>query len=238
MQNPAEINALQSRRRARLGVVVRGMSFVFAAGVGLCGLQAAALASDQAASGASANVDVVQLWRQLFDFVGESRQRQPVVIVGLVGIVLLPLLVLAGMVLRLVLDEGGRSTAAQSRIARSIAANAIAHPTGYGSLQLQAASGQSVSERPVRLARDLMQIGREGDNDICIPDDTVHRYHAVIECSRDDGFVITDVSGPEGNGVRINGQRLIKSSLADGDVVEIGRARLRFATLDQALSPV
>jgi pSer/pThr/pTyr-binding forkhead associated (FHA) protein len=56
----------------------------------------------------------------------------------------------------------------------------------------------------------------------------VHRYHAVIERTPEEAFVITDVSGKEGNGVRVNGERTAKARLADGDVIELGRAKLKF----------
>ena len=34
--------------------------------------------------------------------------------------------------------------------------------------------------------------------------------------------------GKDGNGVRINGARLPRARLADGDVIELGRTRLKF----------
>jgi hypothetical protein len=74
----------------------------------------------------------------------------------------------------------------------------------------------------------LIRIGRHQDNDVRLPDTTVHRYHAVIERTPDEAFVITDISGKGGNGVRINGERLPRAELADGDVIELGRTRLKF----------
>jgi hypothetical protein len=78
------------------------------------------------------------------------------------------------------------------------------------------------------LGSRLVRIGRHQDNDIRLPDTTVHRHHAVIERTRDEDFVITDLSGKDGNGVRINGARLPRARLADGDVIELGRTRLKF----------
>jgi FHA domain-containing protein len=74
----------------------------------------------------------------------------------------------------------------------------------------------------------LVRIGRHQDNDIQLPDTTVHRYHAVIERTPDEEFVISDLSGKDGNGVRINGARLSRARLADGDVILLGRTRLKF----------
>ena len=69
------------------------------------------------------------------------------------------------------------------------------------------------------------------DNDIRLPDTSVHRYHAVIEQTRDEAFVITDLSGTDGNGIRVNGERLARAQLADGDVIELGRTRLKFESV-------
>ena len=40
--------------------------------------------------------------------------------------------------------------------------------------------------------------------------------------------MITDLSGKDGNGVRVNGERQRGRSLTDGDVIELGRTRLKF----------
>ena len=56
----------------------------------------------------------------------------------------------------------------------------------------------------------------------------MHRYHAVIERTPEEAFVITDLSGKDGNGLRVNGEKLIRAQLADGDLIELGRTRLKF----------
>jgi hypothetical protein len=83
----------------------------------------------------------------------------------------------------------------------------------------------------LRLAGHVTRIGRNPDNDIRLPDASVHRYHALIERTPDDAFVITDLSGKDGNGVRINGERLERAHLVDGDVIELGRTRLKFESV-------
>ena len=81
------------------------------------------------------------------------------------------------------------------------------------------------------LAGQTIRIGRHQDNDIRLPDTSVHRYHAVIEQTPDEAFVITDLSGTDGNGIRVNGERLARAQLADGDVIELGRTRLKFESV-------
>lgn len=80
----------------------------------------------------------------------------------------------------------------------------------------------------VPLAGQTIRIGRHEDNDIRLADSSVHRYHAVIQRTDEEGFVITDVSGKDGNGIRINGERAAQAQLVDGDLIELGRAKLKF----------
>jgi hypothetical protein len=87
-----------------------------------------------------------------------------------------------------------------------------------------------VGARPVEIAirRDMLRIGREDDNDIRIPAMGVHRYHAAIHREDLGDYRITDLSGLDGNGVIVNGQRCSNARLADGDMIELGPGRLRF----------
>lgn len=78
------------------------------------------------------------------------------------------------------------------------------------------------------LAGQFVRIGRHEDNDVRLTDKSVHRHHAVIERMPDEAFVIRDMSGEDGNGMRVNGRRLPQARLADGDMIELGRAKLRF----------
>ena len=78
------------------------------------------------------------------------------------------------------------------------------------------------------ILRDMMRIGREDDNDIRIPSGAVHRYHAAIHREDLGDWHITDLSGVEGNGIAVNGQRCCDARLHDGDVIELGPGRLRF----------
>lgn len=78
------------------------------------------------------------------------------------------------------------------------------------------------------IARDMLRIGREDDNDIRIPSKHVHRYHAAIYREHHDDWHIADLSGNGGNGVRVNGQVCTDARLKDGDIIEVGPSRLRF----------
>jgi hypothetical protein len=85
--------------------------------------------------------------------------------------------------------------------------------------------------RTVALTGQVARIGRHRDNDIRLADRSVQRRHAVIERTPDEAFLVVDVSGKGGGGVRVNGRPAERVQLRDGDVIQIGRARLRFETI-------
>ncbi|MCY4087335.1 MAG: DUF3662 and FHA domain-containing protein [Actinomycetia bacterium] len=69
-------------------------------------------------------------------------------------------------------------------------------------------------------------IGRGRDCDIVLDDPGASRRHA--ELRRDDGgYVIVDLGST--NGLEVNGKRIETAQLAPGDLLTIGRTKLRFA---------
>jgi len=74
----------------------------------------------------------------------------------------------------------------------------------------------------------MLRIGRQEDNDLCLSHKTVHRYHAVVYRSDEAQYMIMNLSGADGNGIKVNGQLVEKSPLTGGDRVELGAVRLRF----------
>jgi hypothetical protein len=81
-------------------------------------------------------------------------------------------------------------------------------------------------------ARPLVMIGRQDENDLRLPLPTVHRYHALVHLAGDDGFHVLDLSGRDGNGVRLNGRRVERAALTPGDRLEIGGESIRFEARD------
>ena len=208
-------------RPSRPPVRASAIAFILLATLAL-GAQAGASAAPQPSAWLdAANAIVAHVQRDIVSWIEAGLRRRPVLMAGLAGALLLPLLVVAGIILRR-LAPAGRARNPARRADEAVPQSAW--------LEIEGNADQIAARKTVAVAGEIVQIGREDDNDICIEHDTVHRYHAVIERSRDTGFIITDVSGPDGNGVLVNGERLIKSSLSDGDVVELGKARLRFAT--------
>lgn len=76
----------------------------------------------------------------------------------------------------------------------------------------------------------FLRIGREQDNDICLSDMTVHRYHAAVHRTEEGDYVITDLSSLGGNGVAVNGRTVAEARLNYGDAIELGRVKLKFVS--------
>jgi len=87
-----------------------------------------------------------------------------------------------------------------------------------------------LKNRPLKtytLSGHKMSIGRLQDNDIVIDNLSVSRKHAVIESTRD-GFVVSDLGSK--NGTFVNGEKIDKVHLSNGDVITIGKYDVVFQT--------
>ena len=79
-----------------------------------------------------------------------------------------------------------------------------------------------------RLALDLplTRLGRHPQSDFSLDDITVSRRHADIERLADGAYEIRDAGSL--NGTYVNGQRVEKARLSNGDEVQIGKFRMVF----------
>lgn len=93
--------------------------------------------------------------------------------------------------------------------------------------QLRVAGGSATT---LPTGPSMVRIGRHEDNDIRLAHASVHRHHALIHRTPEDEYVIVDLSGREGNGVLVNGQRMPEARLAAGDEIVLGDVSLRFET--------
>lgn len=71
----------------------------------------------------------------------------------------------------------------------------------------------------------LTKIGRGFSSDIRLEEPTLSRRHAILD--RHDGTT-TILDDRSANGVLVNGERVTRAALADGDRIELGRAVLRY----------
>lgn len=171
----------------------------------------------------------------LFALIADAYERAPILVLALSALLILPAVALI-------------SAAAQTgrrRVSREIALRAAERASQTEEEAIKEMSGLDTASAsppllqawltvegrtggPLPLAGDIVRIGRQEDNDIRLADRSVHRHHAVIERTADEAFTIKDISGQDGSGVRINGEAKAEARLADGDVIELGRARLKF----------
>jgi hypothetical protein len=182
-----------------------------------------------------------QSWAGFTDWLSASYQQAPALVLGLVVLASMPFLALIG--LWAMRREAATTDISQAKTqVRRVARPKAAEPregvrTGHIPLRPQEAWIEIVNrgevapkapEKKYSLARTLLRIGREQDNDICLEDKTVHRYHAAIHRTEDAEFVVTDLSSAGGNGVVVNGRSVAEARLSNGDEIQLGKARLRF----------
>ena len=77
--------------------------------------------------------------------------------------------------------------------------------------------------QPFRVAQKVTTMGRSRDCDIVVPDPNVSRVHAEV---RHEGleYVLVDLGST--NGVEVNGRRVLRHNLRDGDRISLGGAEV------------
>ncbi len=92
------------------------------------------------------------------------------------------------------------------------------------SLKVEIYAGSNLL-REERFDREIIKIGRLASAHLKLDDPKVARIHAVIEASSGgDGYSIIDMGSTDGTFV--NGERVSKEKLADGDEVQVGDCKL------------
>ncbi|MFO1180942.1 FHA domain-containing protein [Ottowia sp.] len=81
--------------------------------------------------------------------------------------------------------------------------------------------------KEVQLTKDRSTIGRRPYNDVVVDHLAVSGEHAVIQVSGD-AAQLEDLGST--NGTFVNGRAVRKHTLGDGDVIEIGRYKIRYLT--------
>ncbi|GAB4313693.1 MAG: hypothetical protein Kow0059_05000 [Candidatus Sumerlaeia bacterium] len=80
-------------------------------------------------------------------------------------------------------------------------------------------------EKEYQLTSDVVTIGRHPSNTVCLPLESISRFHAKIQVLRD-RYVVTDLKSS--NGVFVNGERVMSAQLEDGDVIAFGNVAFVF----------
>jgi hypothetical protein len=73
-------------------------------------------------------------------------------------------------------------------------------------------------------------IGRDPDNDLLLRSRQVSRYHAAIMATAEGHYYVADLNSA--NGVHVNGERIERCLLGDGDVLRIGQFELKVELVD------
>jgi hypothetical protein len=94
-----------------------------------------------------------------------------------------------------------------------------------GSGVLVVRAGAMAGQR-LTLDLPLTRLGRHPQSDIILDDITVSRRHADIERLADGGYEIRDAGSL--NGTYVNGERVEKVGLSNGDEVQVGKFRMVF----------
>jgi len=183
-----------------------------------------------------------QSWTSFTNWIAASYTQAPALVLGLAVLFVVPPLALIGWMMRKREEEASSLAEARTQVRRAPRAPAAEPRDGVrtGHIPLRplqawveivnwADVAPSAPDKKYSLARTLLRIGRETDNDICLEDITVHRYHAAIHRTEDAEFVVTDLSSAGGNGVVVNGRAVAEARLASGDVIQLGNAQLKFS---------
>ena len=212
------------------GLLIAIMLVVAATGISVWPVSAWAQAQAETVASTEAATDTAEasLWAQLQASLAQGMGREPQLM--LAAMVLAGLLPVASLVM-LASRFGVRFWATPRREKFTQVAMAPAHTRQQiseirGAMPLLDVIGDDADVH--RIDGNMIRIGRHEENDIRLASQTVHRYHAVVHKTPEQSFVITDLSGPEGNGVVVNAERVDQAALAAGDLIELGDVRLRF----------
>ncbi len=79
----------------------------------------------------------------------------------------------------------------------------------------------------IQIKRFPARLGRDPENDICIPDSEISRFHLRIK-QRGKLFIIEDLDSR--NGTWLNGDKILNSTIKNGDKIFLGGTELLFLT--------
>ncbi len=91
-------------------------------------------------------------------------------------------------------------------------------------VQLNVLSGK-LAGRIVRARRFPFRVGRAAASDLRLESDGVWDQHLTLDCRLADGFVVD--SGSDAL-TRLNGERVQRATLRNGDILEIGCEKVQF----------
>ncbi len=209
---------------------VRRMRFLLAAvvcAVTMAGATIAMANSPEIGAGYELAASIFTWFRQhLEGIVAAAYDRAPALVLVLAALFIIPVIALLALLAHaLRLQWRLRWPAASDLVGDDMPTDsgAMADSPRLARLVIDGRSPAALPSGPT-----LVRIGRHEDNDIRLAHASVHRHHALIHRTSEDEYVIVDLSGREGNGVLVNGQRMPEARLAAGDEIVLGTVSLRF----------
>jgi FHA domain len=175
---------------------------------------------------------VASLWAAITSALATSFGHEPQFMLAAAMLAgLLPVVSLAALVSRFGLRFwSARNVSAAEQPSRTKATIWPPLAQARGTQPVLQVVGEGAASHPI--GSQMVRIGRHEENDIRLASPTVHRYHAVLHRTTDRAYVITDLSGAQGNGVVVNAKRVDEVELAAGDTIELGEVKLRFGFAD------
>jgi transcriptional regulator with GAF, ATPase, and Fis domain len=86
--------------------------------------------------------------------------------------------------------------------------------------------------REVTVAGDVLRIGKSDENDLCLPEDTVSRYH--FEILRDaKGYLVRDLGST--NGTFLDGAEIREAYIRAGSVITAGTVQIKFQPFEERM---
>lgn len=152
--------------------------------------------------------------------VAEASEREPAALAAVAGAAAVPVLAILAALLR-----GAARARTRSRMREPAGAAPVPHPAWprpVAWLELERGG------RPAILDGELARIGRSEECDLALRDTALADTHAIIQRTPAAEYFIFDVSAIAGAGVAVNGRRLVRGRLADGDCIELGASRIIF----------
>ncbi|MDR0227018.1 MAG: FHA domain-containing protein [Burkholderiaceae bacterium] len=86
--------------------------------------------------------------------------------------------------------------------------------------------------KEVQLSKERTTLGRRPYNDIVIDNLAVSGEHAVLTIAEDGSVLIEDLRST--NGTYVNGQPVLRHALSHGDLLDIGRYKIRFVQQERS----
>jgi hypothetical protein len=159
---------------------------------------------------------------QIMNVAALAFTQAPALVMVLAALFVVPLLAMIGLLVGTIMQRHRAVMSSATEQAPTDLRTAVTEPRSRAWIEI-------TPDRLVALTGQCTRIGRHEENEVHLTGPTVHRRHATIEREADGGFAITDLSGSDGNGLFVNGERRTRARLGNGDVIRLGDAELRFS---------